>query len=74
MFLAQVLAAVIAGTTQLGVQTWLFANIEDICTPNQKDGWTCPSTEVFGTASVIWGVIGPSRQLSRGKIYYGNSP
>ncbi|PBK98438.1 OPT oligopeptide transporter [Armillaria gallica] len=70
MFLAQVLAAVIAGTTQLGVQTWLFENIEDICTPNQKDGWTCPSTEVFGTASVIWGVIGPSRQLSRGKIYY----
>lgn len=70
MFLAQVLAAVVAGTTQLGVQTWLFANIADICTSDQKDGWTCPSTEVFGTASVIWGVIGPSRQLSRGQIYY----
>jgi hypothetical protein len=31
----------------------------------------CPSTEVFGTASIIWGVIGPQRQFSKGQTYYG---
>ncbi|KAL7278032.1 small oligopeptide transporter [Trametes coccinea BRFM310] len=71
MFTAQVIAAVIAGTVQLGVQAWMFTNIENMCSPNQKDGFICPNTEVFGTASIIWGVIGPQRQFSKGQIYYG---
>ncbi|KII89388.1 hypothetical protein PLICRDRAFT_41036 [Plicaturopsis crispa FD-325 SS-3] len=69
MFWSQVLATVVAGTTQLGVQAWMFTNIPDMCTPKQKDGFTCPNTEVFGTASIIWGVIGPQRQFSSGQIY-----
>ena len=71
MFFSQVVAAIIAGTVQLGVQAWMFTNIPDMCTPTQKDGFICPSTEVFGTASIIWGVIGPQRQFSSGQIYYG---
>lgn len=71
MFWAQVIATVIAGTVQLGVQAWMFSNIPEICDPSQKDGFICPATEVFGTASVIWGVIGPARQFSQGQIYYG---
>ncbi|KAJ3530568.1 hypothetical protein NM688_g7690 [Phlebia brevispora] len=71
MFWGQVVATVIAGTVQLGVQSWMFTNIPDMCDPKQKDGFICPSTEVFGTASIIWGVIGPQRQFSRGQIYYG---
>ncbi len=71
MFWAQVVATVIAGTTQLGVQAWMFTNIENLCDPAQKDGFICPSTEVFGTASIIWGVIGPARQFSQGQVYYG---
>ncbi|PSR84197.1 hypothetical protein PHLCEN_2v5485 [Hermanssonia centrifuga] len=71
MFWAQIVATVIAGTTQLGVQSWMFTNIPDMCDPKQKDGFVCPSTEVFGTASIIWGVIGPARQFSHGQIYYG---
>ncbi|KAK0442537.1 oligopeptide transporter [Desarmillaria tabescens] len=70
MFWAQVIATVIAGTTQLGVQAWMFTNIENLCDPAQKDGFICPSTEVFGTASIIWGVIGPARQFSQGQVYY----
>ncbi|KAF7367756.1 Sexual differentiation process protein isp4 [Mycena sanguinolenta] len=53
MFWSQVVATVIAGTVQLGVQAWMFTNINDFCAPNQKDGFICPSTEVFGTASII---------------------
>jgi len=71
MFWGQVIATVLAGTTQLGVQAWMFSNIEDICMSHQKDGFICPSTEVFGTASIIWGVIGPALQFSKGQIYYG---
>lgn len=71
MFFAQVTATVIAGTTQLGVQAWMFTNIPNMCTQDQRDGFICPGTEVFGTASIIWGVIGPARQFSYGQVYYG---
>ncbi|KAF9444401.1 OPT oligopeptide transporter [Macrolepiota fuliginosa MF-IS2] len=73
MFWAQIVASAIAGTSQLGVQAWMFSNIPNMCDPEQKDGFICPSTEVFGTASVIWGVIGPARQFSKGQIYYALS-
>ncbi|KAJ7323290.1 oligopeptide transporter [Mycena albidolilacea] len=70
MFTAQVVATIVAGTVQLGVQAWMFTNIEGMCDSEQKDGFICPSTAVFGTASIIWGVIGPARQFSHGQIYY----
>ncbi|KAI0321181.1 OPT oligopeptide transporter [Amylostereum chailletii] len=71
MFWSQVVATVIAGTVQLAVQAWMFTNIEGMCEDGQADGFTCPSTTVFGTASIIWGVIGPARQFSKGQLYYG---
>ncbi|KAG2148954.1 OPT oligopeptide transporter [Suillus clintonianus] len=71
MFFAQVSAAAVAGTVQLGVQAWMFTNIVDICSKHQADGFICPNTEVFGTASIIWGVIGPQRQFSPGQMYSG---
>ena len=49
----------------------MFTNISDMCSPTQKDGFICPNTEVFGTASVVWGVIGPMRMFSSGQIYSG---
>ncbi|KAF5343654.1 hypothetical protein D9758_014690 [Tetrapyrgos nigripes] len=70
MFFAQTVASIVAGTVQLGVQAWMFTNIDGMCSGDQKDGFICPSTEVFGTASIIWGVIGPQRQFSKGQIYY----
>ncbi|KAF8885196.1 OPT oligopeptide transporter [Infundibulicybe gibba] len=71
--LGQVVATVVAGTVQLGVQAWMFTNIPDMCDAEQKDGFICPGTQVFGTASIIWGVIGPARQFSSGQIYYALS-
>ncbi|PFH48073.1 hypothetical protein AMATHDRAFT_6159 [Amanita thiersii Skay4041] len=70
MFWCQIVATVIAGTVQLGVQSWMFENIPDICDRNQKDNFTCSSTEVFGTASIIWGVVGPKLLFSKGNAYY----
>ena len=70
MFWCQLIATVIAGTVQLGVQAWMFTNIDGMCSPDQDNGFTCPSTQVFGTASIIWGLIGPQRQFSHGQLYY----
>ena len=53
MFLCQVVASIVAATAQFAVQAWLFSNVEDICSPTQKDGFTCPSTITFGNASII---------------------
>ncbi|KIY66407.1 OPT superfamily oligopeptide transporter [Cylindrobasidium torrendii FP15055 ss-10] len=61
MFWCQIVSTMIAGTVQLGVQSWLFSNIPDICTPTQANGFTCPSMHVFATASIIWGLVGPGR-------------
>jgi OPT family oligopeptide transporter len=53
MFWCQVVATIVAGTVQLGVQAWMFSNIKDFCSSGQPDGFICPSTTVFGTASII---------------------
>jgi len=70
MFWSQLVATIIAGTVQLGVQAWMFTNIDGMCTAGQLDNFICPSTSVFGTASIIWGVVGPQRQFSSGQIYH----
>lgn len=70
MFWCQIVATIIAGSVQLGVQSWMFTNIPDLCDKYQKDNFTCSSTQVFGTASILWGVIGPALQFSKGQVYY----
>lgn len=69
MFWCQVVATIIAGTVQIGVQTWMFDSIEGICDPRQPQYFSCPNTEVFYTASIVWGVVGPGLQFTKGKIY-----
>ncbi|THH31568.1 hypothetical protein EUX98_g2630 [Antrodiella citrinella] len=69
MFWCQVVATIIAGSVQLGVQTWLFSSIPTICQEHQSQYFSCPNTEVFYTASIVWGVIGPALQFSKGKVY-----
>jgi hypothetical protein len=53
MFFCQVVATIVAGTVQLGVQAWMFSHIEGLCDADQKDGFICPYTTVFGNASII---------------------
>ncbi|KAI0327741.1 OPT oligopeptide transporter [Cubamyces sp. BRFM 1775] len=72
MFWCQIVATIVAGTVQLGVENWMFSNIPQICSIAQKDiaGFTCPNTQVFATASVVFGVIGPTLQFSQNQLYY----
>jgi hypothetical protein len=52
-FFCQVVATIVAGTVQLGVQAWMFSNIEGLCDADQKGGFICPNIIVFGNASII---------------------
>ncbi|VDB96230.1 unnamed protein product [Peniophora sp. CBMAI 1063] len=71
MFAAQIISTVIAGTAQLAVQTWMFSNIDGICSEDQPQRFVCANQEVFATAAIIWGLIGPQRQFAADQIYYG---
>ncbi|KDQ12567.1 hypothetical protein BOTBODRAFT_412338 [Botryobasidium botryosum FD-172 SS1] len=64
MFASQAVGTIIAGTTQLAVQAWMFANIPGLC---GKSGFTCPTSP----ESIVWGIIGPARLFSPGQIYHG---
>ena len=68
MFLAQVIAAFVSCFVVCLVQDWMFSNITDFCTIGQVDGFSCPSTGTFATASMIWGGVGPGRLFSPGKL------
>ncbi|KAJ1022373.1 hypothetical protein NDA13_005282 [Ustilago tritici] len=69
LFVAQVTAIVVSSFVVLGVQSWVFSNIENVCTPDASDNFTCNYLIVFGTASQIWGLIGPGAVFSPGKQY-----
>jgi hypothetical protein len=53
LFFCQVVATIVAGTVQLGVQAWMFSNIEGLCDADQKDGFICSRVTMFGNASII---------------------
>lgn len=69
LFCAQAIATVWSAIIQIAVMNWALANIEGICTPEQISSYTCPGGNVFFTASVIWGAIGPARIFSPGALY-----
>jgi OPT family oligopeptide transporter len=53
-FIVQLAATTIAATVQISVKTWLFADVHDICAPDQRSHLTCPHNEVFFTSSIVW--------------------
>jgi OPT family oligopeptide transporter len=65
-FTIQLVATIIASTWVTFVQDWMLSNIEDICTPRQKQGFICSGSTTFATASVIFGAVGPQRLFSPG--------
>ncbi|KIY69806.1 oligopeptide transporter [Cylindrobasidium torrendii FP15055 ss-10] len=69
-FIVQLVATVMAAFVQVGIKTWMFANVPDICSEHQKSNLTCPHNQVFYTASAIWGLIGPARQFGVGSVYH----
>ncbi|RDB28960.1 Glutathione transporter 1 [Hypsizygus marmoreus] len=69
MFAVQLVAAIVSCFVVIFVQDWMLNNIEDVCTRDQANGFICPSSTTFATASLIWGGIGPQRLFSPGAPY-----
>ncbi|KAG9018710.1 hypothetical protein FRB90_010324 [Tulasnella sp. 427] len=70
VFLVQVVGGLVGLFTQIMIKAILFQNIPDICDPNQPDFLTCPGSKIMYTASLVWGLVGPTRQFGRGSIYW----
>lgn len=68
MFAGQTVAVILSCFTVVLTQSWMFNNIVDFCSPDQPNGFVCPSTGSFATASMIWGSIGPQRLFSVGQL------
>ncbi|KAI4296463.1 hypothetical protein L6164_036419 [Bauhinia variegata] len=54
----------LAGTINIVVAWWLLTSIKHICHDDllpEGSPWTCPGDRVFFDASVIWGLVGPTR-------------
>jgi OPT family oligopeptide transporter len=66
MFSAQVVAVIMTCFVTNAVQDLMFAHIPDLCSPHQKDGFTCTSTTTFATSSLVWGEIGPQWLFNHG--------
>ncbi|KAK7511312.1 OPT family small oligopeptide transporter [Phyllosticta citriasiana] len=69
MFTAQVVATTVACFVQIAVLNFALNNIEDVCTPQQPQKFSCPGGRVFFSASIIWGLLGPQRIFSPGQVY-----
>lgn len=69
VFFAQGFATILGALCQTGVTLWMLGNIDDICSSDQKDSFTCPNGRTVFSSSVIWGLVGPGRLYSVGKIY-----
>ncbi|CDK24234.1 unnamed protein product [Kuraishia capsulata CBS 1993] len=71
LFACQLFSGVWGGLVNCAVMKWAQGNIVDVCQSTQKNNFTCPGIRVFFNASIIWGVIGPTRLFSEGQLYYG---
>ncbi|RKP10959.1 oligopeptide transporter OPT family [Thamnocephalis sphaerospora] len=68
MFIAQTIGTMLAGLINLATSYLMFYLIPGICNENNKV-WSCDSTRVFYSASVIWGAIGPNRMFGSEGYY-----
>ncbi|KAI0479532.1 OPT family small oligopeptide transporter [Xylariaceae sp. FL0804] len=71
LFFAQGLATIFGALTQTGVTLWMLGNVDGICDSDQPNGFSCPNGRTVFSSSVIWGLVGPARLYSVGKIYSG---
>ncbi|KAJ6776053.1 ISP4 LIKE PROTEIN [Salix koriyanagi] len=72
MFIVQLVGTIVSSTVYFATAWWLLTSVENICNPDLlPDGspWTCPGSDVFYNASIIWGVVGPLRMFTDKGVY-----
>ena len=70
-FNCQMFATLVSTFVCTVTSNYLMTNIPDLCTPDQKDNFTCPGANIFFTASVLWGTLGPKKMFGAGATYNG---
>ncbi|KAJ1027648.1 hypothetical protein NDA16_002032 [Ustilago loliicola] len=58
IFFVQILSIVVNSMVQILAKDYLRDHVEGLCDPNQPQRFTCPTVNIFYTASIIWGAIG----------------
>lgn len=61
VFRCQLLSVFLASFISLAVINFMIDNVDDYCTPGNTKKFTCPNSNVFYSASVLWGIIGPKK-------------
>ncbi|XP_042492054.1 oligopeptide transporter 1-like isoform X4 [Macadamia integrifolia] len=72
MFLVQMVGTLINNMITFGTAWWLLTTVDNICDVTQLpkgSPWTCPGDNVFYSASIIWGVVGPLRMFGKLGVY-----
>ncbi|KAJ4725316.1 putative Oligopeptide transporter [Melia azedarach] len=72
MFIVQLVGTIVASAVYFGTAWWLLTTVEYICDPSslpQGSPWTCPGDDVFYSASIIWGVVGPGKMFTKEGVY-----
>ncbi|XP_009600998.1 oligopeptide transporter 1-like [Nicotiana tomentosiformis] len=72
MFIVQLVGTVVASSVYFGTAWWLLDTVDNICNPSklpEGSPWTCPGDDVFYSASIIWGVVGPLRMFGKLGLY-----
>ncbi|TVY76128.1 Sexual differentiation process protein isp4 [Lachnellula suecica] len=69
MMIAQGVGTVWAGVVNVAVMEWAFGAIKDMCEPDNKNGFICPTGRSAFNSSVIFGVIGPARIFGKDGFY-----
>lgn len=69
---SQLVGTILASTIYFSTAWWLLTTVENICHPDllpEGSPWTCPGDDVFYSASIIWGVVGPLRMFTQKGLY-----
>ena len=68
-FNCQMFATLISTFVCTSILNYQMTKIPGVCTPGQKDHFTCPIINSSFTSSVLWGTLGPKKVFSHGAIY-----
>lgn len=68
-FMAQMVATLVSSFVCIGVLNFQMNQIPGVCSEDAPNRFTCPEVNVFFTASVLWGTVGPAKVFGSGGLY-----